>query len=257
MRCLNIFLCFGLIYFYSNILYSQNDTINSISVPFFGVEYGINLPIGDLQDRFGFFNAIGANVGYKTVSNWKFSIGGQVLFGNKVKTLQPIKHILNDNDLINGSSGQLAEYAILMRGLSMGLKAQKIIALKKINSNSGFLLQLGGGYLQHKIRYEDLKNQVPQFQGEYLKLIDRLTGGIYTTQAIGFQYFSNSRLVNFSTYFEVTEGFTSPLRSYNINAENPTGTNNRLDLFYSLKFNWLLPFYKKSSNSKKDQYYYN
>lgn len=256
MQNLNKYLCIGLIGWFVNIGFSQSDTINrSISVPFFSVDYGVNLPASALKERYGFFNTIGANFGYKTAANWQFSIGGQALFGNKVKTLEPIQHILNENALINGSSGGLARYSILMRGLSVNLKVKKIINLSSSNLNSGILLQLGSGYLQHKIRYEDLENQIPQFHGEYLKLIDRLTGGLQISQAVGYQYFSNNQLVNFSAVFEVTEGFTRSLRSYDLNAENPTSSKGRLDLFYSLKFTWILPFYKKAS-SNEDKYYY-
>jgi len=255
MQSLNKYWYIGLICCCVNIVSAQSDTIlRSINVPFFSVDYGINLPAVDLNDRFGFFNSVGVNVGYKTNSNWQISFGGNALFGNKVNSLQSIQHILNEDSLINGSSGALAQYSIIMRGLSIGIKAKKIINLNKANLNSGIIVQLGTGYLQHKIRFEDLKNQVPQFRGDYLKLIDRLTGGIYINQAIGYQYFSNNKLVNFSAVFEVTEGFTNSLRSYNINAEKPIESAGRLDLFYSLKFTWLLPFYKKSYS--KDKYYY-
>lgn len=240
-----------------NMLYAQNDTIKSVNVPFFSVDYAINLPAADLNERFGLFNSVGANIGYKTATNWQISIGGSALFGNKVKSLQPVQHILNDDSLINGSSGELAQYSIIMRGLSIGTKVQKIINLNNTIPNSGILLQLGAGYLQHKIRYDDIQSQVPQFQGEYVKLIDRLTGGIYLNQAIGYQYFSNNRLINFKTVFKITESFTNSLRSYDLNAENPIESNGRVDLFYSLNFTWVLPFYKKSTTANKDRYYYN
>jgi len=255
MQNLNKYLCIGLICWFVNIGFSQSDTINrSINVPFFSVDYGVNLPVSVLKERYGFFNTVGANFGYKMASNWQFSIGGQALFGNKVKTLQPIQHLLNNDSLINDSNGNLAQYSILMRGLLFGLKAKKIINLNGSNPNSGILVQLGSGYLQHKIRYEDLENRIPQFQGAYLKLIDRLTGGLYISQAVGYQYFSNNQLINFSAVFEVTEGFTSSLRSYDLNAESPIDSKARLDLFYSFKFTWVLPFYKKSTRVR--EYYY-
>lgn len=256
MQSLNKYLCIGLMVCCISIVYAQNDTIKPFSVPFFSVNYGVNFPAADLNERFGFFNAVGVNVGYKTTSNWQISVDGGALFGNKVNSLQPVQHILNQDSLINGSSGELAQYSIIMRGLSIGATVQKIITINKSIPNSGILLQLGTGYLQHKIRYDDIQSQVPQFQGEYVKLIDRLTGGIYLNQAIGYQYFSNNRLVNFKAVFEMTEGFTKPLRSYNLNAENPTESNGRLDFFYSLKFTWVLPFFKKSTTKRKDQYYY-
>jgi len=248
------YLSIGLILTFVKIANAQNDSIKPINVPLLGVDYGFNLPASDLKGHFKAFNSVGLSAGYKLASNWQFSLGGAALFGNKVNTLAPVKHILNEDSLINATNGTLAQYAILMRGLSIGLKVGKIITIDESNPNSGILLQLGAGFLQHKIRYEDLQSQVPQFQGDYVKLIDRLTGGIYINQAVGYQLFSNNRLVNFNVVFELTEGFTKSLRSYNLNAANPTDDSGRLDLFYTLKLTWMLPFYKKSTSS--NTYYY-
>jgi len=82
--------------------------------------------------------------------------------------------------------------------------------------------------MQHKIKYEDVLNEVPQF-GD-----------------------TKNRLVNYSITFEIMEGFTASRRDYNFNETNDQ-MSNRLDISYGVKFTWMLPFYHRSNS--KERYY--
>ena len=69
--------------------------------------------------------------------------------------------------------------------------------------------------MRHKIRIETQENVVPQLEGDYLTVYDRLTGGPAAMLFLGNQHIGNKRLVNFTYGFEMILGFTEPLRSFN------------------------------------------
>jgi len=232
---------------------AQSLITEPVSVPFISVHYGLNLSGADLNERFGFHSNAGIGLGYKTIGNWQFEIKGQTLFGQKVKEENIVDHLINEDGTITGNTGQPAEVTAVMRGFSIGVESAKLININKDLPNSGFMLKFGTGLLQHKIKYEDVLNEVPQFGDEYVQLFDRLSNGFYIRQSIGYQYFAKNRLLNYSIAFEIMEGFTASRRSYNFNA-NESETANRLDITYGIKFTWMLPFYKRS-NSKKERYY--
>jgi len=231
---------------------AQNLITEPVSVPFIKVHYGFHLPAADLNERFGFHFNPGVGLGYKTANHWQLELEGQVLFGNSVKEENIVSHLITDAGSITGSNGAPAQVKTAMRGFSIGLVASKLININTNQPNSGILLQLGSGMLQHKIKYEDVLNAVPQFSKEYVKMFDRLSNGLYINQAIGYQYFSKNKLINYSIVFEIMEGFTALRRSFNFNTTDEE-TANRLDLTYGIKFTWMLPFYQKAI--AKDRYY--
>ncbi len=256
MKCWSsIFMSYFFIGFSTSSLSAQNLITEPISVPFLSVQYGLSLSAGDLNERFGFHSGAGIGVGYKTFTNWQFELKGQTLFGQKVKEENIVNHLINEDGTITSNSGQPAQVNSVMRGFSIGAEVSKLINFQKDLPNSGVIIKLGTGFLQHKIKYEDLLNEVPQFDNPYVALYDRLTNGMYASQAIGYQYFAKNRLINYSITFEIMEGFTASRRSYNFNAINNevAGNSNRLDISYGLKLTWMLPFYQRSNT--KERYY--
>jgi len=243
-------------FFFAGFLAAQNLITEPVSVPFISVHYGLNLSAADLNDRFGFHSSTGIGVGYKTVDNWQFEVKGQAFFGQKVKEQNIVDHLINEDGTITGNNGQPAQVKAVMRGFSVGVEASRLIVIQSDLPNSGLILKLGTGILQHKIKYEDVLNEVPQFSDKYVALFDRLSNGLFASQSIGYQYFAKNRLLNYSISFEILEGFTASRRSYNFNlANDETGENsqNRLDISYGIKFTWMLPFYGRSNS--KERYY--
>lgn len=235
-------------------LLAQNSSSDSIAVPLLNIQYGFNLPSADLKDRFGEHNNIGIGFGYKTTNNWQVELEGHAIFGKLVNEPNVLDHIINEDGTITANSGETAQVRASMRGYKIGLLGGKLLNLFSRSNNSDVIVKFGVGLLEHKIKYEDLLKQVPQFSGEYVKLLDRLSNGIYLVQSVGYQYFSENRLVNFSVVFELMEGFTASRRDYDFNAAN-TKLTNRLDISYGIKFNWIVPFYNKSKTSER--YYTN
>lgn len=233
-------------------LSAQKLITEPVSMPLVSIQYGLNLSAADLNQRFGLHSNAAIGVGYKTHKHWQFELKGQALFGQKVKEENIVSHLINEDGTITGNTGQPADVTAVMRGFSTGFSVSRLIVFQDDLPNSGLIVKLGTGFMQHKIKYEDVLNEVPQFSDKYVVLFDRLSNGLYVSQAIGYQYLAKNRLVNYSITFEIMEGFTASRRNYNFNETNNEKLN-RLDISYGIQFTWFLPFYDRSKS--KERYY--
>ena len=114
------------------------------------------------------------------------------------------------------------------------------------NKNSGLLLMGGLGFLQHRIRIENLDNRVPNLNDDYVKGYDRLSNGFAAHQFIGYMHLSNSRRLNFYVGFELNQAWTQNRRGYNFDKQQ-VDKEKRLDLLYGIKVGWILPLYPKGA----------
>ena len=206
-------------------------------------------PGGDMAKRFGRDASIGLDVSYKTPRNWVFGMGGHFMFGNTVHEKGILDSLKGPTGEIIDENGQFAVVGLDQRGMYIGGSLGKIISFGGVNKNSGLVISLGGGYLQHRIRIYSTKT-VPQLTDQYKKGYDRLTGGAAATQYIGYRFLDPKKRVNFSLGFEFTEGFTQNRRSYNFDTQM-RDTQKRLDLLYSLKLALTVPiFFKKATEEE-------
>jgi hypothetical protein len=225
---------------------------SSIAMPLLGFNYSFFIPGGDLSNRFGNSSAIGGTFLYKTRSNFVFGADWNYIFGTKVKESGLFVNITSNTGSIIDKSGLPAEIRLYQRGYLSSLKFGKILNFLSPNPNSGIIVMVSAGYLQHKIRIEDVNNTVPQVDGDYAKGYDRLTSGFCISQFAGFVYLSNNRLINFFAGFEAVEGYTMSRRSYDFD-KMKRDTQKRKDILYGIKAGWILPLYKKAP---KQFYYY-
>ncbi len=215
------------------------------------VSYAAQVPTGDYAKRFGFTNHIGGSFAYKTRSNWIFSLGGHYVFGNNVVGKDSLlSGMINSSNLIIANSGEQAYVDISQQGYVVHFEFGKIFPWAAPNPNSGFMFTLGGGFMEHWIRYNAEGDNVPQLLGDYHKGYDRLTNGIYLKQFIGYHFQGNTRLLNFYGGFEFTQGFTGNRRSYDIPSMS-VKDEDYLDILFGFKIGWMMPFYKRN----QDEYY--
>jgi hypothetical protein len=114
------------------------------------------------------------------------------------------------------------------------------------------MINAGLGYLQHKIKIDDIGKRTPNLNPDYKKGYDRLTAGIAISQSIGFLYLSNNRLTNFFLVMDFTQGYTQSMRSFNFDTETKD-TQKRWDLLFGPRLGVIIPLYKKMPN----EFYYN
>lgn len=235
--------------------FSQSQSVLKDSVVSFTmlrIHYGLNFPLADMSDRFGLSNALGAGFGVKTKKKVLIGLEGSYLFSQNVKETDMLENITGETGSLISASGLLATYAFSQKGFSLQLQGGKIIPFKKPNVNSGLMALLGAGYLQHKIVIDVNDAEAPMLSKEYLKGYDRLTNGFMLTQFIGYFFLdAKHKRVNCYGGIEISEAFTKNRRSWNYD-ENQKDDKARKDIFVSVKFGWVIPFYR----SQTEKFYY-
>ncbi len=224
---------------------SQNVRDTSIFAPIFNVSYAIQLPGGDLKNRFGMNNNLGFSGGIKLVSNWTFDIEGAFLFSQNVKDTSIIDHLQNSQGWIINQQGDENRILIYERGQTFTFKIGKIINVLGPNPNSGIIVKIGIGMIRHKIRIENENNLIPQLSQDHLPYYDRLTLGLVINEFIGYQHMSNNRLTNFIIGFDLKQGFTKGMRDYQIDIMGPM-LDNRIDLLNGIRIGWIIPVFRQA-----------
>ena len=224
---------------------------SSVFIPLVKMSYAIQLPEGDLAKRFGLNSAVNVAMIFKTKKNLMYGIEGSFIFGNQIREDGILDSISTSDGQIINSNGQFATVRQFERGFIVMAKFGKLFPVLGSNPNSGIFCVGGIGFLQHKVRIDDLGNTSPQLSKEYKKGYDRMTNGIAVTEFIGYQYLSNKRMVNFFFGFEFYQAFTKSRRSWDYDLMR-ADTQNRFDLLYGFRAGWILPLYKKAP----DEFYY-
>lgn len=212
-----------------------------------GFNGGFQLPFGDMKDRYGANGQAGVSYHFKTKSNWIFGVEGNFIFGSEVKNSDELARDIRTSDgFFIDNMGMLATVLIQERGLDIRAVTGKIIPLFGPNENSGLLLKLGAGLLQHRIRFEARENEVPQIEGDSQEGYDRLSNGLSLSQFVGYQHFGDKNKINFSIGLEFIEAFTQSRRDFNYDLLMKDGTK-RFDGLMGLKASWYIPIYQRTS----------
>lgn len=214
---------------------------------------GFDMPGADMAKRFGASYRIGPAVLYKTSSNWMFGAKFDFIVGSKIRE---DSLMINIRDKYSQTSGGLYEFIssgglrigvpVYERGWAVGVQAGKIIAFSKKHPDNGLMLLTTIGIMQHKLNIYDKDKAVYQLKGDYRKGYDRLTNGMFVEEYIGYAYFSDSRLINFTLGIDALFGFTKGRRTYQYDLMRAE-TKDRLDILFGLRAGWYIPMFKRKS----------
>ncbi|MDX2360017.1 MAG: hypothetical protein QNK23_04360 [Crocinitomicaceae bacterium] len=248
----------GLVVFITSLSFTttaqRNVSDTVIGTPWISIHYGLGWSAGDLSDRMGLMNSIGAFAGYKTNKNWVFGVEGSFMFGNDVRTEGLFDHLVDSHGNITDINGDIAIVRVLARGWHANAEVGKIFPVLSPNKNSGIYLRLGLGYVSYNLRVETQDQVIPQIEEEYKKGYDRLTTGLNTDQFVGYAFMANQGVVNFYAGFYIQEGFTYNRRQvFYDQPDVPVPSDLRLDVQYGFRVAWLIPVYKRMPK----QFYYN
>ncbi len=213
------------------------------------LSYAYQLPMGDMAVRFGANHNIGLSAGVKFKSNYYLGAEGSFIFGPNVKELSMLNQITMDNGDIVDQNGDPSTVLLYERGFTVAAAAGKVMPIMGPNPNSGLLLKLGAGYMQHFVRIESQNNVLPALEDDYAKGYDRLTAGPFGVFFVGYQHLGNKNLVNFVFGYELTMAFTHNLRPYNFDT-GKTDDRQRVDALSGLRFGWTLPIYKNRDDRR-------
>ena len=227
---------------------SVKDSI--IACPIIGMSYGYQFPLGDLQQRFRSNSSLGLDILFKTRKNLLFGAEGRFFFSEEPKETNMLDSIATSGNFIISTDGYPAVIKLYERGFSVMAKAGKVFPIWP-NNNSGFLVTASAGFLQHKIRIEDISERAPQISKEYVKGYDRLTNGPAVGFSAGYFFMGNQKYLNFFAVGELYYASTRNRRGYNYD-QMAADTKLRNDLLAGARIGLMIPFYKKVPN----QFYY-
>ena len=202
------------------------------------------IPGADLAERFGPYAGISLNFARKTESQWHFSLAAEYQFGQDVRETGLFKGITQGSGNVISEAGIYADVLTRIRSIQVWGSVGRMFPMWGKNKNSGLLVQLGVGIWQHKIYLNNQGYFAPQISGDYLKGYDRLTGGPFLRQSIGYLNLSNRKLINYYIGFDFTQGFTQGQRGFNYDTGSPDNQS-RLDLGVGIRVGWILPFYRR------------
>ncbi len=222
--------------FKSNI---NDTTVNAKLLTF---SYALQVPFGDMADRFGTTNSLSAGFYFKLAHNYLLGAEGSYLFGGAVREDTILDYLYTQSGGLVGIDGYYETVFLFQRGTVFLGKFGKIIPVGKSNPNSGITLMAGAGFLQHRIKLSSPNHTLPYVMDDYAKGYDRLTNGLALSQYIGYTHLDKRRLVNFQIGLEATEGFTQNRRDWNFD-QMKKDTEKRLEVMLGIKLSWILPFY--------------
>jgi hypothetical protein len=225
--------------------------IASRSATIFKFSYAYQLPGGDMAKRFGGNSAIGFGLMHKFQSNWILFADGRFLFGGKIREDSILNQLKTNNGFLLNSNGQYSTVRLFERGFDTYLSVGKLIPLSPRNKNTGLLIKVGGGFMQHKIRIEDIGGQTPPINNTYKKGYDRLTNGFAMNEFIGYMRMDRYNLVNFFAGLDFTQGYTKNRRDFNFDTRM-RDDHQRKDLLYGIQVGMMIAIY----HSSPDQEYF-
>jgi hypothetical protein len=213
------------------------------------IHYGFGIPLGDLADRFGNHNALGATPSYMTSNGWIFGIKGRYFFGNTVTEDGMLENLLTERGFIIGNDRAPASYVLKERGWVFNAIAGKLFDFTSAPSRAGLRVDAGLGVLWHKIRIQDDSRSIIQLSDPYHKGYDRLSGGIAGIIDLSYQYMGAKERLNFRLGINYNYAVTESLRGYNYDTRMPA-EEGRSDHFVSFYASFILPLYGSADPSK-------
>ena len=205
---------------------------------------------GDLKERFYDFTSVGISIEYKTQSNFQFGFDYDWYYGNHVKDSTLFESITASSGQIIDQNGNYSVVRLSILGNYVSAKCSYVYPIVKSMENSGIIVSLGLGVMQHKINIFSSQVSIPQINGEYEKGYDRLTYGFATKQFIGYQYLVNSNKLHFRVGVEFNQGFTQGRRTWNYNT-NSSGLDKRFDATTAFKIGLIVPVYTKHKDDEE------
>jgi hypothetical protein len=231
----------------------KKKTLTASNAVLFGPFYTALFPVGELSERFGFSSNVGMNVSFKVQGNWLIGIEGDYLFGSQVKQ-NPLSPILTHSTFqLIGSDGSLNDIPLQLSGFEVVLRVGKLIPLSRKHQNSGIVISLAPGFMEHKIWINDNSNNFPQLTSVYKKGYDHLTDGAMLGSGLGYQFLEKRRYLSFYGGLDFAMGFTKEVRNWNFN-EMSGDNHRRLDMLIGLRVAWIIPVY--TNNKATETYYY-
>ena len=216
------------------------------SVKLLDFKYGLQVPAGDLEKRFGGSNSLGIGLEVASLKSKIFTgISGHYFFGNTVKE-DVLTNIRAEDGNIIGIDQQLGDVHLKMRGFYTGAHIGKVFSTGKHEFTlTGIRAQVGVGLLQHKIRVQDNFKTIVPLNKKYLPGYDRLTNGAALQLGLGYQYDDPINNWHVKIMSEMVMAQTKSRRDFDYATGGPL-TGNRTDIMFGLQLSYIVTISRKS-----------
>lgn len=217
-----------------------------------GFNYGRQQPAGILAERFKGSNSVGVSVMYKFGKNWQLQGGINGLFSGTVKENGVLDSMIGSGGLLLDVNGTYAPVKMYQRGYHWHCDIGKIIPTGNFNKNTGILLSLGLGFMEHKIKFTFQKTVLPQLENDYFKGYDRLSNGMTLRGFAGYQRLDPEGMFNYFAGFELLNGFTRNRRGYNYDTRQ-ADTELRNDMLLGIKLGLMISLGGRDAGLKRHE----
>ncbi len=236
-----IFLCL------SNLKAQQSIKSTPINASLISVAYVYHQPLEDWATRWGNHSSLAFNYDFKLKQGLVLGAGYQFMFGAKLQEENPLSLVHLEGNLVS-NEGLYKVMQTQLRGHNFEGRVGYLFKAKKPNPNSGLLVQLGAGYMFHKILHYYEGEPPRQISGDYLLGYDRGSNGLSLSQRVSYLHLDSRRWLNYSIGLEAIQGFTKFARGYDF-ASKSTLDIRRNDFMVGIRLAWFLPIYQETAEN--------
>lgn len=199
----------------------------------FNFSYGLDMPLGDLKERYGFNYSPTFELDYEFENDWFIGVNGSFMLGSIVKE-DVIKPLREESGWLVSQQKTFARITLKQRMNNIGIHVGKFINVSNKKNQHGPLFNIGLGLLTHYIIFNDESASTVQLLGKYGKGYDRLTRGYNISQFIGYKFKNRDGRLNVFAGLQFLEANTKSLRPIDFDT-GEYGGKGRLDILIGFR----------------------
>lgn len=211
------------------------------------IHTALHVPWGDLADRFGAANTVGIGWRRTAGSGWRYGFQYRFQTGADVREPGLLQNLIDSRGHVIDNEGRIALVTPQQRGTMVLATLGRKWALGARHPETGFIAEVGAGFWEHKVHFQNRGNRITQLEDPYLKGYDRLSGGWVLVPRAGVEFHSPNGQARFQFGLEALIGRLSPSRAWNAD----TGTVDvgpRQDGALGLFAAWILRLQARSTS---------
>ena len=179
------------------------------------IHTALHVPWGDLADRFGTANTVGIGWRRTADSGWRYGVQYRFQTGADVREPGLLQNLIDPRGHVIDNEGRIALVTPQQRGTLLLATLGRKWPLGVRHPETGFIAELGAGFWEHKVHFQNRGNRITQLEDPYLKGYDRLSGGWVLVPRAGIEYHSPKGQARFQFGLEALIGRLSPSRVWN------------------------------------------
>lgn len=212
-----------------------------------GIHLGGQVPAGMLAERFGPSNTVGLCGQHVSQDGWRLGVHYRFQTGAEVRESGLLENLRDPNGHLVDNEGRIALVTPQQRGTLFFLSAGKAWQAEFLPRGSGFFLEAGLGFWEHKIHFQNRGQRLTQLDEPYVMGYDRLTGGWLLLPRAGYAHHAANGLVRFQCGIEALLGRLQPNRAWNADTLT-SDPGPRQDRAIGLFAAWILRLKARSTN---------